>query len=200
MRMMAALMFLALASGNPTMAYAHRDTECDGHLKDLSALTPAVMVDKPEQSALTAFFQALPSDFPCFNRLFGYTDGPAPLYDAPQLYELFPKIAWVVPQNDYAHKLIGLSVNARWEADQTGALQDSTRAVLDANPQLFVRVLSERTADAERSVWTFLFGSPHPSNLPLSRGVRKRLCVASTRSCELSKQVYARAISREHRH
>jgi hypothetical protein len=170
------------------------------HLKALSALTSAVTTEKAEQSALTAFFQALPPDFACFNRLFGYGDGPAPLYSEPQLHDLFPKIAVVVPEQDYAKKLIGLSVNGQWEADQTGALQDAVRAQLDKNPRFFVSVLSKLTADAERSVWSFLFGAPHPSNEPLSRDVQKQMCDVSARSCKQSKQVYARAVSNEHTH
>jgi hypothetical protein len=78
------------------------------------------MIENPEQSALTAFFQALPPDFSCFNRLFGYGVGPAPLYSEPQLHDLLPKIAAVVPEQDYANRLIGLSVkfapSGRWDA------------------------------------------------------------------------------------
>jgi hypothetical protein len=200
MRLNALSFFFALAAANPALALADRDAECDRHLQTLRALTPAVVTEKPEQSALTAFFQALPPDFSCFNRLFGYADGPAPLYSEPQLHDLFPKIALVVSQNDYTRKLIGLSINAQWEADQTGALQNSTRAALDVNPQVFVRALNELTAEAERSVWSFLFGPPHPSNIPLSRNVKKLVCIVSTRSCKLSKQVYDRAVSSEHLH
>ena len=190
----------ALVSAAPTSLHACPDAEYEKHLKALSALTSAVKAEKPEQSALTAFFQALPPDFSCFNRLFGYTDSPAPLYSEPQLHDLFPKIAAAVPKQDYARKLVGLSVNARWEADQTGALQDAARGVLDTDTRLFVSLLSTLTADAERSVWSFLFGAPHPSNEPLSRDVRKQVCDVSARSCKQSMQVYTRAVSNEHNH
>ena len=192
------MVFAALASVAPALAHACPDAEYQRHLKALTALTSTVTTEKPEQSALTAFFQALPPDFSCFHRLFGYTDSPAPLYSEPQLHDLFPKIAVVVSQHGYARKLVGLSVNARWEADQTGALQDAVRAVLDTNTQLFVSVMSELTVDAERSVWLFVFGAPHPSNEPLSRAVQNRVCSLSARSCKQSKQVYAGAIENEH--
>jgi hypothetical protein len=190
----------ALVSAIPTLVQACPDAAYEKHLKALKALTSAVKAEKPEQSALTAFFLALPPDFSCFDRLFGYTDSPAPLYSEPQLHDLFPQIAAVVPQQDYASKLVGLSVNARWEADQTGALQDAVRAILDTNTRLFVSILGELTADAERSVWSFLFGAPHPSNEPLSSAVRKQVCAVSARSCKQSKQVYAHAVSNEHTH
>jgi hypothetical protein len=184
----------------PSVACACSDAEYEEHLKPLRALTSAVSTAEPEQAALAGFFKALPPDFSCFNRIFGYSEGPAPLYSEPQLYPLFPKIAAVVPRPDYARKLVGLSVNARWEADQTGALQGATRSVLDTDTPLFVRLLGELTAESERSVWAFLFGGPHPSNEPLLPRVQNQVCEASARSCDLSKQVYARAVSEEHNH
>jgi len=176
MRMLVVFVTVALVSAAPALVHACPDAKYEKHLEALSALTSSVTTEKPEQSALTAFFQALPPDFSCFNRLFGYGDGPAPLYSEPQLHDLFPKIAAVLPEPDYAKKLIGLAVNAQWEADQTGALQDAVRALLDTNPRFFVSLLSKLTADAERSVWSFLFGAPHPSNEPLSRDILKQVC------------------------
>ncbi len=181
-------------------AAACPDAEYETHLKALRGLVPAVVVDQPSKAALADFFQALPPDFACFNRLFGYGDGPAPLYSEPQLYFLFPKTASVVPKKDYAQKLVALSVNARWEADQTGALQDAARSVLDSDAEFFVELLAKLNAASERSVWAFLFGAPHPSNEPLSPDVQARVCKASARSCKLSKDVYAKAVSEEHTH
>ena len=191
---------VALVTAAPTLVHACPDAKYQRHLNALSALTPAVTTEKAEQSALTAFFQALPRDFACFNRLFGYGDGPAPLYSEPQLHDLFPKIAAIVPEQDYAIKLIGLSVNGKWEADQTGALRDALRAQIDKNPRLFVSVLSKLTADAERSVWSFLFGGPHPSNEPLSRYVQKQVCDVSARINLLGLFAASRAVSNEHSH
>jgi hypothetical protein len=190
----------ALVSAVRTVVHACPDAEYEERLKALRALTSAVAAEQPEPTALASFFKALPPDFSCFNRIFGYSDGPAPLYSEPQLYPLFPKIAAIVPKSDYARKLVALAVNARWEADQTGALQDATRAVLDSHTQLFVKLLGELSAESERSVWAFLFGAPHPSNEPLSPAVQSEICEASTRSCDVSKQVYARAVSEEHNH
>ena len=197
-----ALITIALISTAPTVVQACPNAEYEQHLKALRALVPAVSVENPEQAALAGFFKALPPDFSCFNRIFGFSesDGPAPLYSEPQLYPLFPKIAAVVPKPDYARKLVGLAVNARWEADQTGALQDATRAVLDSDTQLFIKLLHKLSAESERSVWEFLFGAPHPSNEPLSPTVQSEVCKVSTRSCDVSKQVYTRAVSEEHTH
>ena len=181
-------------------AAACPDEAYERHLSALRGLVPAVTTAEPERSALASFFEALPPDFACFNRLFGYSDGPAPLYSEPQLYSLFPKIISAVAQPDYARKLVGLSVNARWEADQTGALQRATRSVLDTETKLFIKLLADLSADSERSVWAFLFGGPHPSNVPLTANVQSTVCEASTRSCQLSKEVYAQAVSEEHTH
>jgi hypothetical protein len=182
------------------VATACPDPAYQEQLKALRALTPAVLAKVPEESALVAFFRALPHDFSCFNRLFGYGDGPAPLYAEPQLHALFPKFARVVPRHEYARALVRLSVDARWEADQTGALQHASRSVLDTQTQLFVELLAELGADSERSVWSFLFDAPHPSNEPLSPEVQHKVCKANARSCALSKQVYAQAVSEERNH
>lgn len=197
-----ALTVLVLVSPMSALAHSCPKAEFEKHLKALTALTPALSVAEPEDSVLAAFFQALPPDFSCFDRLFGYsdTDGAAPLYSWPLLHDLFPRIATVVPQEAYARKLVGLSVGAKWEADQTGALQDAVRAVLDSNTRLFVGALGHLSADAERSVWSFLFGAPHPSNVPLSRDVVKRICNVSARSCKQSRQVYSRAVADERVH
>jgi len=101
---------------------------------------------------------------------------------------------------DYARKLVGLSINATWEADQTGALQNATRSVLDSDAVVFVEILTNLDSPSERSVWMFLFGAPHPSNEALAPDVQARVCKASARSCEMSKQVYANAVSAEHHH
>ena len=193
------LIFAVLILAASPAVHASSDARCEEHLKSLRALTPAVMASTPDPAALADFFKALPVDFACFNRLFGYSasDGPAPLYSEPQLYPLFPKIAAVVPRQVYAQKLFELSVNAKWEADQTGALQDATRSVLDTETRFVVKILSGLDAESERSVWAFLFGGPHPSNVPLSSSVQIIVCEANERSCELSKQVYARALSEE---
>jgi hypothetical protein len=196
---MVASCFVLLWAGVPAAA-ACPDAAYETYLKALRALTPAVIVEQPAKAALADFFQALPPDFACFNRLFGYSDDPAPLYSEPQLHFLFPKIKSVMSKEDYARKLVGLSVNARWEADQTGALQEAARSVLDSDAQLFVQLLVKLSAESERSVWAFLFGAPHPSNEPLSPAVQVIVCNASNRSCELSKQVYAKAVSEEHNH
>jgi hypothetical protein len=174
--------------------------EYENRLAALRVWVPAVAAETPPEAALAGFFNALPSDFSCFNRIFGYDDAPAPLYFEPELSSLFPKIAAVVPRPTYARKLIGLSVNARWEADQTGALQHAARSVLDVDTRLFVGLLGELGADAEQSVWEFLFGGPHPSNVPLLPAVQLQVCKASSRSCELSNKVYRRGVGEEEHH
>jgi hypothetical protein len=187
-----------LAWSSPVQACP--DGEYEAHLEALRALVPAVSVESPPRDALADFFNALPSGFACFNRIFGYDDGPAPLYSNPLLHFLLPKIAETVPRPAYARKLVGLSVSGKWEADQTGALQREARSVLDADTQLFGALLGEYSSEAERSVWDFLFGGPHPSNTPLSPRVQAQLCAASTRSCELAKLAYEHALAEEQHH
>ena len=111
---------------------------------------------------------------------------------------LFPKIAAVVPLDTYSKKLVALSVNARWEADQTGALQNAVRSIGDAHPKLFVGLANQLAAESETSAWWFLFSDIHPQ--PLAPAVQSAVCEASKRSCELAKQAYSRARAEEHGH
>jgi len=85
----AALIAVALISAASSVARACPDAEYDQHLKELRALTSAVSTAEPDQAALAAFFKALPPEFSCFDRIFGFGEGPAPLYSEPQLYPLF---------------------------------------------------------------------------------------------------------------
>ena len=198
---MLTLLLAAIAAG--TMA---PKTECDrlAITRYVTALRTAQGEHKEsnlgEESA-RRFFRAMPDSFGCFNEVFGYPrEAPGPLYDEPQRHFLFPQMAVAVPRQAFALKLVRLSVGARWEADQTGALQHAVRTVLDETPVVFVGELKKLDATAEYSVWRFLFGASHPSNELLTPELKKQLCSLSQRSCELHAKAYAAALAVEEHH
>lgn len=193
-----ALLCVLLAFALPHTARACSESDYKNHLTGLQKLGPAVSGDSPSQSSLASFFDALPPDFACFIRIFGFEESPAPLYSNPQLHALFPKIAKAVPPDKYAKKLVSLSVSARWQADQTGALQDAVRSTVRAHTKIFVDFAGQQTVKSEASVWWFLFSDPHPR--PLSPKTQDAICEANKRSCGLSKNAYARARAGEHIH
>lgn len=183
--------------GAPSAAPECPDVSFAEHLERLRAATAAVRAPDPPKPALAGFFSALPSDFGCFERIFGYDEAPGPLYAEPSLHEVLPKLEAAVPKSAYAGKLVGLSVGAKWEADQVGYLHHATRDLLDTDARAFVALLADLGAYSERSVWSFLFGGPHPSNQPLASPVREQVCEASARSCELAREAYECAVARE---
>ncbi len=181
-------------------AFSCPDFDYEFQLKVLSALTPQVLEENPSKDSLQEFFKAMPSRFTCFNRLFGYSDKPAPLYSEPQLHFLFPKIESAVPNEEFTAKLISLAVNATWEADQTGALQNAVHSNLHSQTHIFIEVLETLDPVSQDSVWAFIFGGPHPSNQPITENTQKTLCELSAKSCSLSKSMFSRKVAEEAHH
>lgn len=146
-----------------------------------------------QRGAAKAFFDWLPDAFACYKALF---DDPGPLAEAPVMDDVFPKLRTAVAERSYIRKLVRLSVGAAWQPGQIGALQLATRAVLTDSPSAFVRELEGLSGSQEAGVWDFLFGGPDPGTEPLSAGLQNRICSLSARSCESSKEAYARALVR----
>jgi hypothetical protein len=172
----------------PTFVLACPDDKFEKQLVELTSLTASIIQEDPSSEALAKFFTAMPTTFSCFNRLFGYDDKPAPLYFEPQLHVLFPKFRAAVPINELTTKLVNLAVNARWEADQTGALQDAVRNILEKDTVLFMQIMQNHDQNDQASIWLFLFDDPHP--MPFSGDVQKLICQISKNNCAASKAAY----------
>lgn len=191
-----AVLLAGLASQGPVCP----DAALTAYLKSLTAAYAEMNAAPGGQTGAQRFFEALPHSFPCFYALFGYPDDrPGPLYSEPELHTLFPRLAAAVPPAEFTKRIVELSVHAHWEADQTGALQEASRALLDRHPSLYVSELGRLSREEEVSVWRFLFGGPHPSNQPLTTDVRRAVCSLSDRSCASLDRVYAEALAREKR-
>jgi hypothetical protein len=176
------------------------DAAVAAHLKSLTAAYDEMKAGPIAQEGARRFLEALPRSFPCFYALFGYpNDKPGPLYSEPELHSLFPRLAAALPPAELTKRIVELSVRAHWEADQTGALQEASRALLDQHSSLYVNELRRLSKEEEVSVWRFLFDGPHPSNLTLSADVRRAVCSLSQRSCASLDRVYVKALAREKR-
>ncbi len=185
----------------PSLLFACPDRKYEIQVKELTSLTSKVLGVNPKERNLKQFFKSMPSSFSCFNSLFGYNNNkPAPLYFEPQLHFLLPKMEQAIPAKIFIAKLVSLSVNARWEADQTGALQHVVRSILNNKTTLFITILEGYDLESQESVWSFIFGGPHPDNNPLSAIVQKHICEISNENCSLSKAVYNKKISEEKVH
>lgn len=182
----------------PAVVLACPDSKYERQLTELRSLTRAVLEQEPTAESLVQFFRAMPSSFSCFNRLFGYSDEPGALYFEPQLYVLFPEFQKVVPKHEVTTKLVSLAVNATWEADQTGALQNAVRDSLDNDTGLFIQTMENYDQEHQESIWVFLFDDPHPSNTPISEKVQNLICESSEYNCRLSQRVYESQVAQEH--
>jgi hypothetical protein len=193
-------LYLLIITLLPSLAMACIDSDYEKQLRELKTLTPSVSQEEPSQESLVQFFNAMPTTFSCFNRLFGYSDKAAPLYSEPQLYFLFPKFKQAVAKEEYMSKLVSLAINARWEADQTGALQDAVRELLDNHTVAFIQAIEGHDNKSQESIWAFLFGGPHPSNQRIKPNVKTLICETSDYNCATFQKVYALKVSEEHNH
>lgn len=110
------------------------------------------------------FFEKFPSTFSLFNAIYGDID--APLYDykqyCPHLELLFSyhnidSIALI-------NKLVGLSLDAHWDADGIGDLSRGMRKYVKSHTCEVVNVLKNKSEIESFSFWHFIFDGPHPSN------------------------------------
>ena len=110
------------------------------------------------------FFEKFPSAFPLFKAIYGDID--APLYDykqyCPHLELLFSyhnidSIALI-------NKLVGLSLDAHWEADGIADLSRGMRKYVKSHTCGVVNVLKNKSEIESFSFWHFIFDGPHPSN------------------------------------
>lgn len=173
--------------------------DCDDYLAERHVallLEANAFLGRPDtlRGAARAFFNALPDSFDCYKALF---DDPGPLAEAPAMDEVFPRLRTAVAERGYIRKLVRLCVGAVWQEGQIDALQHAARVALTDSPSAFVRELEPLSASREAGVWEFLFGRPDPAADPLSAGLQQRVCSLSARSCESSKQAYARALVRQ---
>jgi len=117
------------------------------------------------------FFKMFPDNFKNFKKLYGYDDSVnnnefkgSPLYFSGK--HILDYEVLYVPKDDYLTKIISISINAQWQADNVNALQRNIKREYIYNDSLFVsklRYLKKSKSEVE-SFWIFFFDGPHPEN------------------------------------
>lgn len=110
------------------------------------------------------FFEKFPSTFSLYNAIYGDID--APLYDyrqyCPHLELLFSYHN--IDSMALINKLVGLSLDAHWDADGIGDLSSGMRKYVKSHTCGVVNILKNKSEIESFSFWHFIFDGPHPSN------------------------------------
>ena len=152
-------------SKKPTEKYENINEQAEVLKKYYNKATDSIGNEKAKYEKL--FFEAFPTSFTRMKELYGFDDkkGEAPLYNYPvgeNHISLFYKLKYV-DTIEYYNKYIDICIDGKWEADNIsegfgikGKLYYDTKKMLD--------VLSKRTENEIRSVFCFVFDSPHPED------------------------------------
>jgi hypothetical protein len=109
------------------------------------------------------FFDKFPSSFDKFRELYGYDEesGAMPLYFHHEHITFFCSLS-SIPKIEFYNKLLDISINGTWEADNIRDLGIYT--VLSEDIEDMAKVMDMRT-DAELiSIFHFVYDGPHPDN------------------------------------
>ncbi|MDO6803980.1 hypothetical protein Q4595_16155 [Wenyingzhuangia sp. 1_MG-2023] len=123
------------------------------------------------------FFNAFPETFSGMEKIFGYDDikGEAPLYSSEKYFGkyldkrimsniigYFSEIK-SVPNFNYIEKYINININGKWEADNIQNGFGIYYLIIDRTKE-FVEIASNFSKTEMKSVFKFIFDSPHPKN------------------------------------
>jgi hypothetical protein len=115
------------------------------------------------------FFNAFPDNYMDFEAIYGYdevSDVESPLHKnlifVGHIDTLFNNLR-IIDKNLYYNKLINLSVEAKWDADNGTFLQKGLRQHVYADLSLTTSILSKYNDEDIKSFWYFFFDEPHPN-------------------------------------
>ena len=162
-----------------------------------------------------AYFCLFPSTFQEMEDLFGYSDGPGPLYDSKNLVKTYdnkdvshsPYIFLFstlknIPNEVYFKKYIEININGVWKADHIEGGFLIARPFLE-NTFNFSKVLKSYSDEDIHSVFTFIFDGPHPDdseNHALFKELRRALGPVDTRLESLLEKAFTELLANENHH
>lgn len=114
-----------------------------------------------------SFFKAFPDNFKAFQHLYGFDDrkGEMPLYMLGQNHiSNYSKIRTYVKDREYYKKMINITAKAKWEADNTNALQDIIIKGFKSKTNLILDLLKNKDNKQVKEFWYFFFDGPHPKD------------------------------------
>ena len=108
------------------------------------------------------YLKAFPDNFSEFNKVFGFDEKPAPLYN--ESYDYIQKIFDLdkISKEEKFNKWINISINGKWDADAVNYFQHRLIEKVLQNIDLTHRILKERTDEEIESFFIFFFDGPHP--------------------------------------
>lgn len=113
------------------------------------------------------FFKLFPDDFLSLDSIYGYnkTTGPCYLYKqaVDHIVKLFFRLD-NINNDDFAKKIINISIGGKWDADAINYFQHGSRQRLNNNLFLFCKLLELYSHKETLSFWHFYFDGPCPEN------------------------------------
>lgn len=116
------------------------------------------------------FFNMFPNNSKDFMKLYGYSKdkeliSTLPMHEKPSnlygsIYKFYEPS--YVLKKEYVKKLIAISIDTRWEADNVGILRHKLNKIVPSNFELSNEVLNHKTSKEIKSFWIFYFDGPHP--------------------------------------
>lgn len=113
------------------------------------------------------FFELFPQNYERFNQIYGYNSHEelAVLYhySSEHIRNILFSIN-TIPENEFAKKLICISIGARWGADAIAYFQFHMRDRFEENISLYSKMLSQLPESDIYAFWKFYYDGPHPQN------------------------------------
>jgi hypothetical protein len=113
-----------------------------------------------ESHDYNTFFELFPNTYNELIKFYGYNDnlGAKPLY---QLYEnhidYFFQNDKTVRTEILAEKAYLITIDGTWEADAVNLFQDNLYDMIINNPDIFVKILTNKSESESRKFWHFIF-------------------------------------------
>jgi len=117
----------------------------------------------PTKEHLKLFFDTFPSSYNELQNTFGYSDekGEAPYYNNGEEYlTMFFKCFQSVEKDVFFDKLINISQNGKWDADNINSFQEKMRSCFFENEKAFLSVLNKRKSTDIIGFWYFFSDEP----------------------------------------
>jgi hypothetical protein len=135
----------------------------DQQVERLSVLFEMANETKAD-SSMEQFFEAFPSSFVMFEKIYGFLEGkPSPLYyESLEQVRLFWETESFVEKDIFMDKVIMIAMGGDWSADGVSFFQSGLMEYVDNYLSETVQILEKYEAEEVSSFWSFLFAGPCP--------------------------------------
>lgn len=130
--------------------------------KDISSILNECKIS-PTKEHFKLFFDTFPNSYSELQNTFGYSNekGEAPHYSNGEEYLImFFKSFQTVDKEVFFNKLINISNNGKWDADNINFFQEKMRGCFFENDKAFLSVLEKRESADIKGFWYFFCDEP----------------------------------------